>query len=416
MRHIKLKHIAAGSAFLLLISITASVSALPIQETVQSIADRLVSNQSKDTNSYGAWPYGPNQPDKIGFTGSIAAGLVGAYELTCDPNYKNSAEEAGYYIYWRSHPAFFYGDEAYALSCLSENSTLHVWHDSLYEFFYNIQIFMGGTEDYINHFMYTEPSTAVFYVANNTIAAYNVGASDKQIWRQGLIKLLSKVDDNTASYPVMALGVATWALAKTGSLDDTLIDPDNTGAPYWKDKTLKDLPSLLISHQVPQGLRGMGSFYWMFNHTPGDLKNNYTEDAIYAAMGLAAASKIPNNDPNLDPNVLDAAIYAARRSLYNGVDSDGNVYVKLSKNGALLNVYAGEMLQAIRELNIPGDINLDGQVDTSDLDILNENLGVTGCDQQSCWCNGADINRDGKVNDDDMLILLDHWLEGMPPK
>ena len=117
-------------------------------------------------------------------------------------------------------------------------------------------------------------------------------------------------------------------------------------------------------------------------------------------------------DPNtFDPNLLEPALLKAREVLINGIDPNGNVFERLTKEDKLLYVYAGEMLQAIKALDIPSDINMDGQVDCTDLDILLENLLITGCDQ-CCWCNRSDINHDGIVDMYDLLILIDNWLRG----
>jgi hypothetical protein len=459
MRLIKIAIVNAG---VLLVFLVNTVAALPIRESVESIADRLVSKQNGDSVNMGIWP------KEGGFTGSIAAGMVDAYELTCDPNYKESAELGGYYILWSSFGSFFYGDEAYALTRLSQISddpNNNIWHDALDDFFWFVKTDPGGTQEYIERFDGAEPSTAVFYLAGNVVAAYYANAQDKQIWRQGLIDWLSLVDDDTSIYPVMATGVATWALAKTTPLNekfidtdgkqklfwDKLIDPCGLGAPYWKGKKLLDLPNLLMSHQVPDGQPNEGSFYWRFeynandpNSYPHELKdpNGYTEDAIFAAMGLAAmadAARIEPNDvdvnlidpnsydpnscdPNLfdkavpvfDPNTfsnIEPALLKAREALINGIDPNGLVFDKLSQKDKLLYMYAGEMLQAIKSLNIPGDIDMDGQVNCSDLEILLNNWQVTGC-KQSCWCSGSDINRDGIVDINDFTIIVDNWLRG----
>ena len=384
------------------------VFALPINEAVESIADRLVNDQFKGGINPGTWPA------EADFTGSIVAGMVDAYELTSENAYKDSAELGGNYILWSAWGTFFYGDEAYALTRLSEISDDpddNLWRDAVSDFYWFVQTDPGGTEEYIDRFTVgiftgTEPSNAVFYIAYNVVAAYYVDTYDKEIWRQALIDWLSLVDDDSSEYPVMALGVATWALAKTGPLDETLIDPSGEGAPYWDTKKLEDLPILLSTHQVPDGQPGEGSFYWKFQHNEGD-PNNYTEDAIYATLGLVAASQvIPDPNLNLDPDIT-----AAREALLNGIGSEGKVYERLSQEGALYYAYSGEMLQVLRALHILGDTNLDGQVNLTDLETLVLNWQASDCSQSS-WCEGADIDQNGEVNADDLQILMDNWLKG----
>jgi hypothetical protein len=201
----------------------------------------------------------------------------------------------------------------------------------------------------------------------------------------------------------MALGIATWALAQTGPLDNTLIKPSGEGAPYWDGKMLKDLPNLLLSHQVAEGQPDAGSFYWQFTHSEGDL-NNCTEDTIFATLGLTATSQ-GHPDPN-----LDSAILAAREALLGGVTSEGMVWERLSQEGEIYCAYAGEMIQALTALPIPGDINGDGQVDVADFEILINNWGASGCSEPS-WCEGADINKDGQVDSADLQIVLDSLQE-----
>jgi hypothetical protein len=75
--------------FLLYISGNVA-SALPIKQSVESIANRLVAKQ-RDVNSVlpGTWP------NEAYFTGSIVAGMADAYDLTSNKAYRYSAELGG---------------------------------------------------------------------------------------------------------------------------------------------------------------------------------------------------------------------------------------------------------------------------------------------------------------------------------
>jgi hypothetical protein len=375
--------------------------ALPIGQAIDTVATRLDNEQIKDGISAGIWP------EEASFTGSIAAGMVSAYKVTCDSAYKSSAELGGSYIVWAAG-GNFYGDEAFCLTRLSDianDPCNNPWRTAVSDFYYNVKHKIG-TEAYISQFVGTGPSTAVFYLANHVVAAYHVNAEDKQIWRQGLIDWLAHVD-NSSDFPVMAMGVATWALAQTGPLDETLIDPCGTGAPYWNSKKLADLPILLLSHQVPSQLYA-GSFYWRFDHSDGGLAqadSGYTEDTIFGTLGLIAAA---DANPDLD---MDAAILAARQALLDGVYGGGIVYNHLWLKGTIYYTYAGEMLQVIRELIALGDLNLDGTVNFIDFAIFANQWRSTGC--TACdWCNGADIDHSGEVNFADLKILTENWLKG----
>jgi hypothetical protein len=301
----------------------------------------------------------------------------------------------------------FFGDEAFALTRLSElaeNPSDNPWRTAVKQFYSDVKQ-VNGTEAYISQFVGVEPSTAVFYLANHVVAAYYVDAEDKQIWRQALVDWLAQVDDSL-DFPVMGLGVATWALALTGELDNTLIDPSGTGASYWGTKNLADLPGLILSHQVPNGEPYSGSFYWRFDHGNGGSRiktGGHTEDTIFATLGLVAAAQA---DPNLD---LDAAVLAARQALLGGIDFQGKVYEHLWLQKVTHYFYAGEMLQVLCELIIPGDLDLNGSVDFGDFVTLADSWCLSDCARRSS-CNGADIDRNGQVDAvESMLLIWKFW-------
>jgi len=153
------------------------------------------------------------------------------------------------------------------------------------------------------------------------------------------------------------LGIATWSLAETGPLDDTLIDPYATGILYWNGKKLEDLPALLVSHQVPDGDLCAGSFYWRFDHDDGDsgcCVSGYTEDTIFATLGLISASQT-NSDLH-----LDAAINTACQALLDAVNNEGIVVEHLGtqKQNSNCCTYGGEMLLVFSVLT-SNDITID---------------------------------------------------------
>ncbi len=374
-------------------------------EAINALALRLADEQIKSGDDAGIWPFEP------GFTGSIAAGMATAYERTCDDSYKNAAELAGQKIINSEDGGF--GDENYALvrlSQIADDANDNIWRTALTNFFNNVK-YSGEYEDtldYINTFYNNSfPATGVFYIANNTVAAFYVDAEDKQIWRDALIQYLSLIDNTTADAPVFAVGVATWALAKTGSLDDTDIDDASLSSrPYWDGKNLDDLPAILASHQYLTGTF-RGSFYWLLDPaTPGN-EGGYTENAIFATLGLAAASK--SNPGLIDyDTVLDMAKTAVFRGIYiDGATGYGTVYWYL--DGSLEEYYsvAGEMLWALDALIIEGDLNLDDTVGTTDLEAFGQKW--LNSSSGGCWSNGADIDRSGLVNFIDYALLAENW-------
>ncbi len=411
----KFRTVVAGFLLPVAIACQACFGALPISDAINVCADRLDEQQTKIGGDAGSWPL------EIGYTGSIVAGLVGAYEGEGDVSWKLAAEMGGDYIL-SSAGGNFFGDEAFALSRLSEISddpSNNIWRTVLTDFYFDIVLGEGGTEDYIANFDLTEPSTAVFYIANHVAAAYYVNAGDKQIWRQALIDYLAKVDDDSSYFPVLALGVATWALAPTGSLDSTLIDPSGVGAAYWSGKRLEDLPGLLMSHQAPAGEPYTGSFYWRFDHnTDGSdaEASGYTEDAIFGSLGLIAASEA---DPSLD---IDASIHTAREALLEGVDSDGTVSEHLSGLGESYYAYAGEMLQVLGEFVLNGwepavciyDLDGDDFIGPGDFSLFAccwlHLAGDSGC-AGSFPCLDSDFDCDGLVGPGDLSWFATGWLK-----
>jgi hypothetical protein len=315
--------------------------ALPGEEAARAVAARLEQGQSKTDLTLGPWP------SETMFTGPATTGMVCAYEWMGEPAYREAAERGGRYILWISVAVgTLLGDEVYALEGLSEmcsDPNDNVWRAALVDFFASNRRRGGTTEGYIELFADMDPSTATFYIAYYTAGAYYVNDLDREIWRDALIRYLSRVDDNSA-FPVMALGVATWALAETGPLDDVPVGPYGR-AECWEGVLLRDLPGLLLTHQVPQGQTAGGSFYWRFDHAAGSSspRAGYTEDTIYGALGLtAAASRNGTGD-----EALEQGIRAAHSALLDGIGPDGQVHKLLSLEGESYHAYAGEMLQGL---------------------------------------------------------------------
>ena len=387
----------------LLIARHAVCGATPI-EVIVPLADRLVEEQVPSGGLKGTWP------GEEAYTGTIVAGLVRAYEVTCDDRYRQAAE-AGAEFFIGAAQGNFYGDEAYALTLLSEMSGGQAderWFPIVQAFYANVKdLVVGGTSAYLAEFDGVERSVAVFYLAHHTVSAWYVDAEDKQMWRQALIDSLKEVDDSSAAFPVTSLGVATWALAATGPLDDSLLDPSSEGAIYWRDKRLSDLPDVLMDHQVGEDGVLPGSFYWRFDHSDGALGgpvSGFTEDLIFASLGLGAAARA---DPN---HRLDSAIEAARTTLLDSLSWVDTAYQHLWLLGGNERLYTGEALQAVAELVPVGDLNLDGKVNPVDFSAWAGYWQETGC-LDRCRCGRADFNRDREVNYQDLSILAGKWMK-----
>ncbi len=384
-----------------------AVRADNVTDAIVLAADGLVANQTALPDSQaGSWP------GETGFTGSILPGLLAAYKATGNPDYMSAAELAADYIIGAGYPGNFYGDEAYALTQMSEFSvdpSNNYWRTIVKGFYEWIRTHAdGGTQGYIDaYYSGTNPSTAVFYLSYHVMAAYYVNATDKAIWRNGLRKMLTEVYDDGLykETPVMALGVAVWALAQTGStplyLDNSLVRGVPGGQPYWTGMKMKDLPGELLSHQVTSGPYA-GTFYWRFDHLGPAPVDGFTEDMVYGVLGLEAADKA---DPTTD---YSAALCAAKAKLPMYVYSGGTVYDHLNDWAVSQYHFAGELLQALGVYKLVGDLDDSGCVDMVDLQIMASHWLATGCTWNSC--DGADMNHDGTVDLQDFAVLANNWL------
>jgi hypothetical protein len=324
---------------------------LSVDELVESMANRLERTQVVDGAMMGSWA------SEEMFTGPITSGLASAYEWTDLGLYRIAANWGGYYILRTTdYQGNLLGDEAYAFVRLSEIFpkapddvwTWDVWKEALEDFYFSPRRpgYEESTAVYLDYFADDEPSTTAFLLAHHVVAVYYADDIDKEVWRDVMIQHLSRVDDN-ASFPVMALGAATWAMATIGHLNDTPVTSHNASS-YWDGVVLSDLPVLLLGHQVPEGEPFAGSFYWRFDHTAGGAggaTSGYTEDAIFGTVGLVEAA-LAEEDPD-SKEELEVGIAAAHEILLEGIGVDGQVYEHLSRQGATYHAFAGEMLQAL---------------------------------------------------------------------
>jgi hypothetical protein len=319
-------------------------------DAVRLIATYLQQSQTSDGPDCGLWP-----GEEL-FMGSITAGMTCAYESTDDSTFLLAARFGASHLLDRANAnGYLLGDEAYALVKMSQvrqqeaspnPGVYDEWLDSL-KAFYGSLSGNHSTLEYVGLFDGLEASNNVFYFAHYAVAAYYVDDPDKEIWRDALIAELSRVQDDEFSCPVTALGVATWALAQTGDLDDTPVAGARDPSPYWDGMTLRDLPRLLLSHQVPPGEQFAGSFYWRFDHTSGDrpgMVSGFTEDVAYGALGLAAAGSLQDN---LNKQDLRLGVLLAQEALLQGIDAEGTVYEHLCCQGETRYVFGGELLQAL---------------------------------------------------------------------
>jgi hypothetical protein len=373
-------------------------------EIFGALADHLVKEQVRSGELRGAWP------GEQTFTGSIVAGLASVYQATCVEDYRIAAEAGGEF-FLSSAEGNYFGDEAYALVLLDRISGAppgNQWGAAVRGFYADVkERATGSTGGYVAQFDQAEPSVAVFYLAHHVVACFAVGAEDADIWRMALKKYLSRVDDRSASCPVMALGIATWALSATEPLDDSPLAESPGSADYWHGKRLADLPYLLEDHQVPPGEDFAGSFYWRFDHSDGETGgpvSGYTEDLVFGTLGLVAAKR---SDPQL---AVDAAISNAHKTLLSGLQGQDLARQHLWFTSESYHFYTAEVLRALCQLRQIGDIDLDDVVDCVDFSGLADRWKESAC-SQCCSCGGADLDRDGQVDFQDLMLLAEGWLE-----
>lgn len=336
----------AGALFcaicLMSVRVTQAVDVYETMDVVRAAAVYLVFGQVVGGPLDGSWA------GEEAHTGSIVAGLAKAHELTGDEDARIAAVRGGDFIL-RASEGNYYGDEAYALMCLSRiapDGVPNIWRSALDDFYRNVsQSARGGTLGYTSQYSRFDPSLAAFYLAQYVVAAFYVDAEDKELWREALVDCLVQVDDEAAEFPVMALGIATWALSEIDRLDGVVLDPYAQGVPYWRGHTFAELPELLLTHRILDG-RLAGSFYWRFDHrmaVPGGPAGGYTEESASSALGLAAALRVTE-----DPEVALAS-EQLHDLLLQSVEDDGRIRQHLTLGGQAFYSEAGRVLQALAD-------------------------------------------------------------------
>ncbi len=324
---------------LVIMLIASTATAGMIEDAVTRSANGLVTGQQPA----GSW-------SEFGFTGESVAGLAHAYELTGLAVYKVAAEAGALYCVYDEGGydpgtgtyAFngLYASGAYALTRISEISATPAsnGYRTAVDNFYEQARISTGTQNYVNYYRddsFAEDSSGVYDLARHTVSAYYVGATEKHLFRQGLIMALGDID-NGDNAPVMALGAAVWALSQTGPLDSTPVNPVVGPGSLWYGVTLADLPDLLVGQQTLDG-----SFNTTFDPADG---SGFTETATMAALGLIAA------DEAYPSPGYGAEILSARLALAGGVDVGGEVYWEIGDSSYADSAFlAGETLEVLPE-------------------------------------------------------------------
>jgi len=332
----------------------AVVAPMPLEDALRAVADNLASNQVASVA-----PFSTGWSGMENYNGAITLGMVSAYNIFGAGSYGHSAKQGAGWLYHDSITRTPLGDSVLAWNALGVSEYeygIGVWSDVAASFFDNVQMYTPSeAAGYVASFG-GDAGSAVYYLANLTLAAYGVDAPEKAVWRQGLVQALNEVNDDSALCPIQAIGLATWALATTGPLDSTLINGD-PNAPIWGGVALSDLPDVLVSHQVSEGGYDAGSFFGRIDHTAGEsdvVAEGYTSDAIFAALGLFAAA---DSDPNIVP-ALQGPIVNAIKAVIGALGNDGMVYEHLSLGGEAIYVYSAQMLLLADVIGVGLDVDL----------------------------------------------------------
>ena len=393
---------------------------LSTSEAVREVANRLVATQEAS----GRWPAQGTVPAGT-FTGTMAAGLAEAYWMTCNPAYRDAAEAAGLYIWTTAPGCALYADEAYAFMQLSEiacDPADNDWRLALQDFYGCVESqgphedfdYKAGTELYVAQIEADlTPIWLTVEVAYYTVAAYYIDTPQKATWRSELVRVLETANAPSGEQ-IMALGLATWALAQTDVLDATpgSIFVGDGAWTYGAATSESELPDLLASYQVPGATPAPypGHFYSVYN-PPNAGFSGWTETNMFAMMGLDAAGE---SDPGLD--YQDAIDWTWALNMQ-AIDNNGDVWwdaVVAAGTGdnETHYHYAGEWLICQAAARLPGDVNLDDVVDLVDLQrIAIDWLSPIDCDT---GCKVTDLNRDRKVNLLDFARLAEGWLMSRP--
>lgn len=334
---------------------TAFAALRAAADPVSLAADNLKNAQITSGPNAGSWVDDQGNSEK-NFTGPSCAGLIAAYLQNGSSAYLSSATAAANFIVTyetnlSSGTPNYVGDEAYALARLTEvggNTSYAVSVKNFYDS--TVRGRAGGTNGYISQLEsnYTknglpEHSQATFYLAEHTLAAYaaQVNAIDKAAWRNAMIQELGDVT-NSDLFPVEATGVALFALASTGPLDSTLVNPSAQPGSFWNGVKLSDLPGIVARQQVTTGLK-IGSFNDQLDNPAAG--TGFAEDAAFATLGLIGAEKQNFLQYNYSTQIL-----AAQNAMFQGEDATGAIHQDLyDTTTPHFNYINGEVLQATPE-------------------------------------------------------------------
>jgi len=335
--------------------VTSASGAVSIGDAINLSATRLGTQppQALDGSWVGETP----------FTGPIVGGLVNAYQITGNSSYMNSAVLGGSYMMrpgvaigtYQSNTIYnFGGEDAYGIQSLSDisaNPNSNSYRTALSTYYgYVKNVRAGSTGQFITDLKNGSgnPSDYVASLAQYTVAAAYVNADDKNVWRSALMQAVADISavhsgpgDNYT--PTLDFGIGLWGLAKSGSLDSTVI----TGTGVLSGETLSNLPGELLALQVTSGGQA-GSFYCDWFMGTDTLDSGFTEDTAWSVSALRAAASAEGT------SAYENAIANGQYALSAGVANDGSTFDHIYDPFYQMNLYAGETLIALPEPSAAG--------------------------------------------------------------
>lgn len=334
----------------------AVILPLPLGDALRAVADDLVANQTANDGAGGAgWPGMAN------YNGSITQGLVSALNIFGDAGYGDAARKASAWLYTDSLFQAPLPDTVLAWAAFGATGGFNtaVWTNTAAWYYDNVKVYTpGGAAAFAAGFG-GDASSVVSCLANLTLGAYLVDADEKAIWRAALADALANVTDDTAAFPVQSIGMATWVLATTGPVDPAMAEA-------------------LVAHQVAADGYDPGSFFWELDHgldDPNTVAEGYTQDAIFAVLGLYA---IADAHPELVP-ALQAPLINGLKAILGSLGTDGLVYEHLSLGGQASYVYAAQILLLVDVMGLSLDIDLNAldAIQTFKDVTVNDQIGLT---------------------------------------
>ncbi len=237
-----------------------------------------------------------------------------------------------------------------------------------------------------------------------------------------------KTDLYPLTDPNMAYTMQAWYLAGGQGMTR---DPNQVGmwqtlpagsSTYWLSDTRALEEIEFAAADTQDGWNGRLRFSSAFAGSGFEIEIGFVDpnDGLFIASGAAAVLSGTANTFLFETNaqsfsVPEGMALAARITNHSATERQlylGGAWSYLSAPSGTQIPWPGQQQQPpIPPVN-PGDLNGDGWVDLYDIAYLSAHWGLTGCDEGNDYCQRADINKSGQVNNADLDLLLVYWMMG----